>query len=134
MQPGASAAIKELAERICVNPTWVDLKGFEAVPDAVHHVVYRVDPERDAAVQVLVTVQDAPVKRPERRPTPTANLERYEFMTFDLSGRNVLVIGGAGYVGVGLRGTTGRLDDFGARTMGAPPPDTADATCPNNQV
>ena len=30
----------------------------------------------------------------------------------------------AGYVGIGLRGTTGRLDDFGARTMGAPPPDT----------
>jgi subtilisin family serine protease len=29
---------------------------------------------------------------------------------------------GAGYVGVGLRGTTGRLDDFGARTMIAPPP------------
>ncbi|HEU0246147.1 MAG TPA: fibronectin type III domain-containing protein [Gaiellaceae bacterium] len=32
--------------------------------------------------------------------------------------------GGGGYVGVGLRGTTGRADDFGARTMGAPPPDT----------
>ena len=33
--------------------------------------------------------------------------------------------GAAGYVGVGLRGTTGRADDFGARTMGAsPPPDT----------
>jgi hypothetical protein len=30
----------------------------------------------------------------------------------------------AGYVGVGLRGTTGRADDFGARTMGGPPPDT----------
>ena len=30
----------------------------------------------------------------------------------------------AGYAGVGMRGTTGRLDDFGARTMGAPPPDT----------
>ena len=30
----------------------------------------------------------------------------------------------AGFSGVGLRGTSGRLDDFGARTMGAPPPDT----------
>ena len=29
-----------------------------------------------------------------------------------------------GYTGVGLRGTTGRADDFGARTMGGPPPDT----------
>ena len=28
----------------------------------------------------------------------------------------------AGYVGVGLRGTTGRLDDFGARTLGGAPP------------
>ena len=32
--------------------------------------------------------------------------------------------GGVGHVGVGLRGTTGRADDFGARTLGAPPPDT----------
>ncbi|HEU5491172.1 MAG TPA: fibronectin type III domain-containing protein, partial [Gaiellaceae bacterium] len=30
----------------------------------------------------------------------------------------------AGFGGVGIRGTTGRLDDFGARTFGAPPPDT----------
>jgi hypothetical protein len=28
----------------------------------------------------------------------------------------------AAYVGVGLRGTTGRLDDFGARTLGGSPP------------
>ena len=27
-----------------------------------------------------------------------------------------------GFVGVGLRGTTGRLDDFGARTLGVAPP------------
>jgi hypothetical protein len=37
---------------------------------------------------------------------------------------------GAGYVGVGLRGTTGRADDFGARTMGAPPPDTEPPSAP----
>ena len=29
---------------------------------------------------------------------------------------------GAGYVGVGIRGTSGRLDDFGARTLGVAPP------------
>ena len=44
----------------------------------------------------------------------------------------------AGLAGIGLRGTTGRLDDWGARTMGAPPQDTealapwhADATPPS---
>ena len=35
-----------------------------------------------------------------------------------------------GFVGIGLRGTTGRLDDFGARTMGVPPPDTEPPTAP----
>ena len=36
----------------------------------------------------------------------------------------------AGRVGVGLRGTIGRLEDFGARTMGAPPPDTEPPSAP----
>eukprot|EP01036_Dinobryon_divergens_P027134 gene27134-35856_t len=39
-----SPQIHELSRRVCVNPTWVDLKGFESLPEAVHHVVYRVDP------------------------------------------------------------------------------------------
>ncbi len=48
--------------------------------------------------------------------------------------------GGAGYVGVGLRGTTGRLDDFGGRTLGLAPPSAPSApqglgaTPANNQV
>ena len=36
----------------------------------------------------------------------------------------------AGCAGVGMRGTTGRLDDFGARTLGAPPPDTEPPSAP----
>ena len=28
-------------------PQWVDLKGGDAVPDTVHHVVVTVDPEQD---------------------------------------------------------------------------------------
>ena len=36
----------------------------------------------------------------------------------------------AGFVGVGLRGTTGRLDDFGARTMSGAQPDTHPPTAP----
>ena len=35
-----------------------------------------------------------------------------------------------GYTGIGLRGTTGRLEDFGARTMGGPPPDTEPPSAP----
>ena len=31
-----------------MNPTWVDLKGVESVPETVHHVVYKVDTVRDA--------------------------------------------------------------------------------------
>ena len=30
-------------------PTWVDLKGQDAVPETVHHVVCYVDPLADAA-------------------------------------------------------------------------------------
>lgn len=28
-------------------PTWVDLKGEDAVPDTVHHVIVKVDPQQD---------------------------------------------------------------------------------------
>ncbi|HEU5206386.1 MAG TPA: fibronectin type III domain-containing protein [Gaiellaceae bacterium] len=38
----------------------------------------------------------------------------------------------AGYVGVGLRGTTGRVDDFGARTLGGQPPDTTAPSDPTS--
>ena len=31
-----------------MNPTWVDLKGVDSVPETVHHVVYRVDPAHDS--------------------------------------------------------------------------------------
>jgi ATP-dependent RNA helicase DDX1 len=42
-----SPEIKRLAERICQNATWVDLKGTDTVPTTVHHVVVRVDPSTD---------------------------------------------------------------------------------------
>lgn len=41
-----SPEIARLAESICHRPTWVDLKGKDAVPDTVHHVVVRVDPDK----------------------------------------------------------------------------------------
>lgn len=30
-------------------PTWVDLKGEDAVPESVHHVVVLVDPRTDSS-------------------------------------------------------------------------------------
>jgi ATP-dependent RNA helicase DDX1 len=42
-----SPTITDLANKICYQPTWVDLKGVDSVPDTVHHVVFRIDPKKD---------------------------------------------------------------------------------------
>jgi len=42
-----SPEISELADKICVNPTWVDLKGKDSVPDTVDHAVILADPVAD---------------------------------------------------------------------------------------
>ncbi|XP_011305079.1 ATP-dependent RNA helicase Ddx1 [Fopius arisanus] len=39
--------VKKMAERLMHFPTWVDLKGEDAVPESVHHVVVSVDPQKD---------------------------------------------------------------------------------------
>ncbi|KAH8369627.1 hypothetical protein KR093_000368, partial [Drosophila rubida] len=39
--------VKKMAERLMHFPTWVDLKGEDAVPETVHHVVCLVDPHAD---------------------------------------------------------------------------------------
>lgn len=44
-----SFEVKKLAERLMRFPTWVDLKGEDAVPETVHHVVVQVDPRKDAS-------------------------------------------------------------------------------------
>lgn len=41
-----SPAITQLAATICTNPTWVDLKGKDSVPETVHHCILRVDLEK----------------------------------------------------------------------------------------
>ena len=38
-----SPAIRNLSDKICCNPTWVDLKGVDSVPDTVHHVICNID-------------------------------------------------------------------------------------------
>eukprot|EP00878_Enallax_costatus_P008705 GHUV01009099.1.p1 GENE.GHUV01009099.1~~GHUV01009099.1.p1 ORF type:complete len:403 (+),score=110.41 GHUV01009099.1:2406-3614(+) len=44
-----SAEVKQLAASICQQPMLVDLKGKDAVPDTVDHVLVKVDPEGDAS-------------------------------------------------------------------------------------
>ncbi|XP_071864973.1 ATP-dependent RNA helicase Ddx1 [Bombus fervidus] len=39
--------VKKMAERLMHFPTWVDLKGEDAVPETVHHVVVIIDPQKD---------------------------------------------------------------------------------------
>lgn len=43
-----SAEVKRLAAALCHQPLLVDLKGKDAVPDTVDHVLVRVDPTADA--------------------------------------------------------------------------------------
>ncbi|XP_076655905.1 ATP-dependent RNA helicase Ddx1 [Halictus rubicundus] len=42
-----SFEVKNMAGRLMHFPTWVDLKGEDAVPETVHHVVVTVDPQKD---------------------------------------------------------------------------------------
>lgn len=39
--------VKKMADRLMHFPTWVDLKGEDAVPDTVHHCVVMIDPQKD---------------------------------------------------------------------------------------
>lgn len=34
-------------------PTWIDLKGEDAVPETVHHIVVMVDPQKDKSWRTL---------------------------------------------------------------------------------
>lgn len=40
-----SQSVRILADRLCDQPTWVDLKGERHVPDSVHHLVVSLDPK-----------------------------------------------------------------------------------------
>ncbi|GLC38638.1 hypothetical protein PLESTB_000455000 [Pleodorina starrii] len=42
-----SPEVRDMASRICVNPILVDLKGKDAVPETVDHVLVRVNPAED---------------------------------------------------------------------------------------
>lgn len=42
-----SFEVKKMAEKLMQFPTWIDLKGEDAVPETVHHVVTLVDPQTD---------------------------------------------------------------------------------------
>jgi ATP-dependent RNA helicase DDX1 len=42
-----SPEIKNLSEKIQMFPTWIDLRGKEAIPDTVHHTLVRLDADAD---------------------------------------------------------------------------------------
>lgn len=50
-----SPEIRCLSEKTQSFPTWVDLKGKEAIPETVHHTLVRVDPDADVSL-----LQEAP--------------------------------------------------------------------------
>lgn len=43
-----SPDVKRMAEKLMHFPTWIDLKGQDAVPETVHHCVVHIDPTKDA--------------------------------------------------------------------------------------
>lgn len=59
-----SPAITELSKNICSRPTWVDLKGVDAVPDTVHHVAYRVNLARDKRLVQSKNKEDGAKRTP----------------------------------------------------------------------
>lgn len=44
-----SAEIAAISNKICKNPTWVDLKGKDSIPEGVDHAIVVVDPATDRA-------------------------------------------------------------------------------------
>jgi ATP-dependent RNA helicase DDX1 len=51
-----SDPVQQLSSRICFNPTWVDLKGKDSVPETVHHAVVMIDPT-DEQLQQQIAAQ-----------------------------------------------------------------------------
>ncbi|XP_059141083.1 ATP-dependent RNA helicase DDX1-like isoform X2 [Physella acuta] len=45
--------VKKMAEKLMYFPTWIDLKGQDAVPETVHHCVCMVDPSIDTQWKTL---------------------------------------------------------------------------------
>ncbi|XP_073989930.1 ATP-dependent RNA helicase Ddx1 isoform X1 [Rhodnius prolixus] len=46
--------VKKMANELMHFPTWVDLKGEDSVPETVHHVVVKVDPQADNCWEKLL--------------------------------------------------------------------------------
>lgn len=57
-----SPEITKLANSICSSPTWVDLKGANAIPDTVHHTICLVDLDLHAQL-LLPSDEQFPARR-----------------------------------------------------------------------
>ncbi|KAF4522480.1 hypothetical protein B566_EDAN002565 [Ephemera danica] len=68
--------VKKMAEKLMHFPTWVDLKGEDAVPETVHHVVVMVDPQKDLSWHSLKShVQTDGVHQHDRKGPGNNNAE-----------------------------------------------------------
>eukprot|EP00429_Kryptoperidinium_foliaceum_P070288 CAMPEP_0176054356 /NCGR_PEP_ID=MMETSP0120_2-20121206/27044_1 /TAXON_ID=160619 /ORGANISM="Kryptoperidinium foliaceum, Strain CCMP 1326" /LENGTH=820 /DNA_ID=CAMNT_0017387821 /DNA_START=111 /DNA_END=2570 /DNA_ORIENTATION=- len=80
--------VASLIGQICVRPQWVDLKGKDAVPDTVHHVVYYIDPNEGLRFSDSELASRA--KFPEEQP-PTDGVHKADSVSdFDKSNAKAL--------------------------------------------
>ena len=64
-----------MAARICNYPVWVDLKGKDSVPETVHHVVFRVDPNFNYRLKINTPADVKHMTDGVHVPTPDKNSE-----------------------------------------------------------
>ncbi|MGH3372784.1 MAG: fibronectin type III domain-containing protein, partial [Nocardioidaceae bacterium] len=124
--PGAGNAVRLYARLQTPGSSAVDgymlvyfqLSGTDQV------VLYRIT---NGAVTVLVTVNQEVALGDRlllRATGSTLEAWRHDGVAWSRLGTvSDSTYAAAGYLGVGVRGTSGRLDDFGGRTLGAQPPD-----------
>jgi ATP-dependent RNA helicase DDX1 len=84
-----SEAIVNLSNKLCFQPVWVDLKGVDSVPETVHHVVYKVTPEKDFGLLSSAKVRAVtdfvhPQGQSNSKSKPTGNQEESSLLIKEL--------------------------------------------------
>mmetsp|Transcript_18855 Transcript_18855/g.22880 ORF Transcript_18855/g.22880 Transcript_18855/m.22880 type:complete len:774 (+) Transcript_18855:1-2322(+) len=53
-----SEKVKELIHALTIEPTWIDLKGPDHLPDSVHHIIFSLDPKKSPYLHRLLRTVD----------------------------------------------------------------------------